>query len=83
MPLKFPFRRRGLVSMNMAISFMRFSSGHKYVLFSLLLLSLQVEVQMEGEMRKCLTVLCLTICCTRTKEFLKGHVTSLYCNGLK
>jgi hypothetical protein len=62
---------------------MRANYGHKYVLSWLLSMSLQVEVQMEEEMLRCLTVQCLTLDCNWTKELLKGIVTSLYCTRLK
>jgi hypothetical protein len=51
---------------------------HKFVLFRLLLLPLQVEVQIVEDMLRCLNVRCSKMNFNWTKELLKGFVTSLY-----
>jgi hypothetical protein len=67
----------GMTTIVVTYWLLKANCGHKHVMFCLLPMSLQVEVEMEGQMKICLNVCCLTVDCNRTNS-----VTSLYCTRL-
>jgi hypothetical protein len=63
--------------LHVEVDLLKANRRHKFIVLCLSLLSLHVEVHMEGEMRRCLSVPCSVANCNRTKVLLKGFFTSL------